>query len=73
MGQTTGDLNKDGFNDVMLAGVYFTPGACAYQNCLFGPSGNGLFQNNKNGSFSNIAKNVIINFLLVFKIILHSN
>ncbi|XP_065655508.1 uncharacterized protein LOC100209490 isoform X5 [Hydra vulgaris] len=58
MGQTTGDINKDGFIDVMLTGVYFTQNACAYQNCKFGPSGNGLFQNNKNGSFSNIAKNV---------------
>ena len=58
MGHTTADLNKDGFVDVMLTGTYFSPTACSFGNCLSGPSGNGLFQNNANGTFTNIAKDV---------------
>uniref|UniRef100_V9GVG1 Peroxinectin n=1 Tax=Hydra vulgaris TaxID=6087 RepID=V9GVG1_HYDVU len=58
MGHTIGDLNRDGFDDVMLTGIYFSSTACNFGNCLYGPSGNAFYQNKKNGTFTNIEQEI---------------
>lgn len=66
MGHSIGDFNQDGFMDIFLSAIYWTNTTCQMASCAFGSVGSGYYQNNGNGTFKDMTKEVRTSAMLIF-------